>query len=371
MRVTPAELKAAAGQVDAAFKKAAREACRRIQRYGRAGMQGDWKIPTEGGGMLGEKRVPLPRVGAYIPAGAAPLASTALHTVVLARTAGVPEIVACTPAKNGAVDPYVLFALQLAGATEIYKIGGIQAIGAMAFGTETLRKVCKIVGPGGPYVTAAKRLVYGEVSLDMVAGPSEIAVLADDRADPAQVAADLLSQAEHGSGSEKVLLVTTSAELAKAVRREAVRQAGDCERTPLILKVLEQGALAAVVPDLETGVELCNRFAPEHMELIVRNPARWIKKVHYAGALFIGPYTPEAVGDFAAGPSHVLPTGGTAAFFSGLTVDDFRRRMSLVRYTRKDLEAAAPITDAFGRVETLDAHARSVRIRLDPSRGRS
>jgi len=365
LRVTPAELKAAARAVDADFKKAAKLACRRIEAYGRAGMQPDWQIPTPHGGMLGEQRVPLPRVGAYIPAGAAPLASTALHTVTLARVAGVPEIVACSPARDGIINPYVLYALQLAGATEIYKIGGIQAIGAMAYGTQTVRKVCKIVGPGGPYVTAAKRLVYGETALDMVAGPSEIAVLADDSATPAHVAADLLSQAEHGSGSEKVLLVTPSAELAQAVRTETLRQAKERNRTGSIMNVLRNGALAVVVPDLETGIELCNRFAPEHMELIVRSPSRWVRKIHYAGALFIGPWTPEAVGDFAAGPSHVLPTGGTAAFFSGLTVDDFRRRMSLVRYTRKDLEEAVPVTDAFGRVETLDAHARSARIRLE------
>jgi histidinol dehydrogenase len=365
LRVTPEEIVAAEKEVDEEFKKAAHEAHKRIVRYGEAGMHEDWKIDTPRGGMLGERWIPVPRVGAYIPGGAAPLASTSLHTVTLAKVAGVPEIVACTPCKDGVVNPYVLYSLNLAGATEIYKIGGIQSIGAMAYGTETIKKVCKIVGPGGPYVTAAKRLVYGDVSLDMVAGPSEIAVLCDHTANPAHVAADLLSQAEHGSGSEKTLLVTTSLEVAKAAQIEVVKQAHERNRTEAILKVLEHGTLITVVPDLEAGIELCNRFAPEHMELIVENPEPWAEKVLYAGALFIGPYTPEPVGDFVAGPSHVLPTGGTATFFSGLTVDDFRRRMSLVQFTKEDLEETVHVTNAFGRVETLDAHARSANIRLD------
>lgn len=365
LRVTPEEIAAAEKEVDEDFKKAAIEAHKRIVRYGEAGMHDDWKIDTPQGGMLGERWIPVPRVGAYIPGGAAPLASTSLHTVTLAKVAGVPEIVACTPCKDGKVNPYVLYSLNLAGATEIYKIGGIQSIGAMAYGTETIKKVCKIVGPGGPYVTAAKRLVYGDVSLDMVAGPSEIAVLCDHTANPAHVAADLLSQAEHGSGSEKTLLVTTSREVAQAAQQEVVKQAHERSRTEAILKVLEHGTIIALVPDLEAGVELCNRFAPEHMELIVETPEKWADKVLYAGALFIGPYTPEPVGDFVAGPSHVLPTGGTATFFSGLTVDDFRRRMSLVQFTKEDLEETVHVTDAFGRVETLDAHARSANIRLD------
>jgi histidinol dehydrogenase len=365
LRVTAEEIAAAELEVDEDFKKAALEAHKRIVRYGKAGMHDDWQIDTPRGGMLGERWIPVPRVGAYIPGGAAPLASTSLHTVTLAQVAGVPEIVACTPCKDGVVNPYVLYSLNLAGATEIYKIGGIQSIGAMAYGTETIKKVCKIVGPGGPYVTAAKRLVYGDVSLDMVAGPSEIAVLCDHTANPAHVAADLLSQAEHGSGSEKTLLVTTCPEVAKAAQLEVVKQAHERNRTEAILKVLEHGTIIALVPNLEDGVELCNRFAPEHMELIVEDPAPWAEKVLYAGALFIGPYTPEPVGDFVAGPSHVLPTGGTATFFSGLTVDDFRRRMSLVQFTKEDLEDTVHVTDAFGRVETLDAHARSANIRLD------
>ncbi len=366
LRVSKAEIVAAKKAVDAAFKKAAKEAHTRIVQFAVAGLREDWKMPAPQGGYLGEKFVPLDRVGAYIPGGAAPLASTALMTLTLAQVADVPELVACTPADNqGKVSPYILYALDLAGATEIYKVGGIQAIGAMAYGTKKIRKVQKIVGPGGPYVTAAKRLVYGEVALDMVAGPSEIAVLADDSANPAHVAADLLSQAEHGTGSEKALLVTTSEEVAKAVRSELDTQSAKLTHKKPVARVLARGCLLVVVSDIEKGIELCNRFAPEHMEVIVKNAERMAAKINTAGALFIGPWTPEAVGDFAAGPSHVLPTGGTAAFFSGLTVEDFRRRVSLIHFTKADLEETAPVIKAFGRVETLDAHARSATIRLE------
>ncbi|MBL7016739.1 MAG: histidinol dehydrogenase [Kiritimatiellales bacterium] len=365
LQVSKAEIAAAKKAVDAEFKAAAKEAHKRIAQFAVAGLREDWKMPAPQGGWLGEKFVPLDRVGAYIPGGAAPLASTALMTLTLAQVAGVPELVACTPANGeGNVNPYILYALDLAGATEIYKVGGIQAIGLMAYGTKTITKVQKIVGPGGPYVTAAKRLVYGEVALDMVAGPSEIAVLADESADPAHVAADLLSQAEHGTGSEKALLVTTSEKLAKEVRAELDAQAKTLTRKAPVAKVLARGCILAVVPNIGKGIELCNRFAPEHMEVITKSAESVAKKITSAGAIFIGPWTPEAVGDFAAGPSHVLPTGGTAAFFSGLTVEDFRRRVSLIHFKKGDLKETASVVEAFGRVETLDAHARSASIRL-------
>lgn len=365
LRVKDEELIVAAKQVDPAFKKATREAHRRITSFAVAGLRKDWRIPSPRGGWLGEKFVPLDRIGAYIPGGTAPLASTALMTLTPAKVAGVPERIACTPAAaDGSVNPAILYALDLAGATEIYKLGGIQAVGAMALGTATIKKVQKIVGPGGPYVTAAKRLVYGEVALDMVAGPSEIAVLADETADPAHVAADLLSQAEHGTGSEKALLVTMSDGMAQAVRAELGRQAEQLLRKQPVRQVLARGCLLVVASDLEQGVDLCNRFAAEHMEVIVRNASRVAAKIRTAGAIFIGPWTPEPVGDFVAGPSHVLPTGGTAAFFSGLTVEDFRRRISLIRFTRNDLEETASVVEQFGRIETLDGHARSVSIRL-------
>ena len=366
IRVSAAEVAEARKLIDGDFKKAAKEAHKRIAAFSRNGLRDDWKMETPKGGMLGERFVPFDRVGAYIPGGAAPLASTALMTLTLAKVAGVKELVACSPANaEGKLNPYIIYALDLAGATEVYKIGGIHAIGAMAYGTKTIAKVRKIVGPGGPYVTAAKRQVYGDVALDMVAGPSEIAVLCDTSANPAHVAADLLSQAEHGTGSEKALLVTTSQQQAEAVRAEVLKQAKSLSRSEPIAQVLEKGMLLVVVKNVAEGMKLCNLFAPEHMELIVKNAGKWVDKVENAGALFIGEWTPESVGDFAAGPSHVLPTGGTAAYFSGLTVEDFRRRVSLIHFTKEDLKDTLPVVEAFGRVETLDGHARSAAIRFE------
>ena len=366
LRVSPAEIAEAKKLVDDDFKTAAQEAHKRIVAFSEKGLRDDWEMETPRGGMLGEKFVPFDRVGAYVPGGAAPLASTALMTLTLAKVAGVKELVACSPAgADGKLNPYIIYALDLAGATEIYKIGGVHAIGAMAYGTQRIGKVRKIVGPGGPYVTAAKRQVYGDVALDMVAGPSEIGILCDSTANPAHVAADLLSQAEHGTGSEKSLLVTTSQKLAEAVRVELLKQYKTLDRHEPIHQVLEKGMLLVVVANMTDGMNLCNMFAPEHMELIVKSPEKWVDKVVNAGALFIGEWTPEAVGDFAAGPSHVLPTGGTAAYFSGLTVEDFRRRMSLIQFTKEDLEDTLPVVEAFGRVETLDGHARSATIRFE------
>lgn len=366
IRVSPEEIAEAKKAVDPGFKKAAQEAHKRIVAFSKNGLRDDWQMATPKGGMLGEKFVPFDRVGAYIPGGAAPLASTALMTLTLAKVAGVKQLVACSPGdKDGKLNPYIIYALDLSGATEIYKIGGIQAIGAMAFGTKSIAKVRKIVGPGGPYVTAAKRQVYGDVALDMVAGPSEIAVLCDGSANPAHVAADLLSQAEHGTGSEKAMLVTTSQKQAEAIRVEVLKQAETLSRSEPVFQVLEKGMLLVVVKNMSDGMKLCNLFAPEHMELIVKAPEKWVGKVENAGALFIGEWTPESVGDFAAGPSHVLPTGGTAAYFSGLTVEDFRRRVSLIQFTKEDLEDTLPVVEAFGRVETLDGHARSATIRFE------
>ncbi len=366
MRVTDDEIKAAGRLVDPAFKRAARATRGRVQAFAKASLKRNWEMATAGGGSLGERFVPLERVGVYVPGGKAPLASTALMTAPLAVVAGVPEIVGCTPCgPDGTVNPYLLYAMNLAGCTEIYRVGGIQAIGMMAYGTRSVPKVLKIVGPGGTYVTAAKRQVYGHVALDLVAGPSEIAVLADDSADPRFVAADLISQAEHGTGHEKVLLVTTSATLADAVEREMVEQSSRLSRDEAIRRVMREGMLIAVVESVGEGMELCNRFAPEHFELLVRQPKRWLRKATCAGAVFVGPWTPEPVGDFAAGPSHVLPTGGAAAMFSGLTVDDFLRRTSFMAYTKRDLREALPIVEAFGRVEGLDGHAYSARVRFE------
>jgi histidinol dehydrogenase len=362
------ERMAASEQVDLVFKRSASDIFARIVRFGKAGMRKDWSMATPKGGVLGEKFTPLARVGAYIPGGAAPLASTALMSLSLAKIAGVPEIVACTPCdKKGRIDPFLLYALEVAGATEIYRIGGIQAIGAMAYGTATIRKVQKIVGPGGPYVTAAKKLVYGAVDLDMVAGPSEIAVLADETAVPAHVAADLISQLEHGTGHEKALLVTPYMGMATKVLAEMERQIASLSRREAIERAAAAGALFVVTDTLDTGMDLVNQFAPEHFEIMTKEPRRWLSKVKNAGAVFVGAWTPESAGDFVAGPSHVLPTGGTAAFFSGLTVDSFRKRTSVVAFTRADLIETLPLIEAMGRVEGLDGHARAASIRFDTS----
>jgi histidinol dehydrogenase len=365
LRVSPGEILAALRSADRKFLSAARAVRRRIERFARAGQRENWYIPTGSGGRLGEVFVPLDRVGVYVPGGAAPLASTALMTAALARAAGVKEIVACTPSgHDGKLNPYLLSSLHIAGATEIYRVGGIQSIGMMAFGTASVDKVQKIVGPGGAYVTSAKRMVYGHVALDLVAGPSEIAVLADSAANPAHVAADLLSQAEHGTGLEKVLLVTTSSVIAGQTLAEWEKQAARLSRRKAIDSVLRNGLLFVVVDSLAEGVDLCNRFAPEHLELQVAKPRALLPGVRCAGAVFLGRWTPESAGDFAAGPSHVLPTGGAASMFAGLTVDDFRRRMSVIEYSRRDLELAMPIIEAFGRVEGLDAHTRSAVVRF-------
>jgi histidinol dehydrogenase len=333
--------------------------------FARAGMKKNWFMPSPKGGMLGEQFAPLERVGIYIPGGQAPLVSTALMTATLAKAAGVPEIVACSPVGSPAqMNPFLLVALEMAGATEIYKIGGVPAIGALAYGTQTIGKVQKIVGPGGQYVTAAKRLVYGEVALDLVAGPSEIAIMADDSAPPEAVAADLLSQAEHGTGFEKTLLVTPSERLVSAVRDEIMQQINYLGRRAAIGKVLANGTMLVTVNTLDAGMELCNRFAPEHLEIMVREPRNWLKKVRNAGAVFIGPYSPECAGDYAAGPSHVLPTGGTAAMFSGLTTDDFLKRTSVIAFTRADLLNTLEIIKTVGGAENMDAHVNSALIRF-------
>ena len=365
-RVTAAETAEAREAVDADFRLAVREAHKRIAAFARAGLRKDWTMFSPKGGTLGEQYMPYERVGVYVPGGAAPLVSTVLMTVTLAKVAGVPEIVVCTPSDaKGRVNPYLLYALEFTGATEVYRAGGVQAIGMMAYGTKTVPKVQKIVGPGGAYVTAAKRFVYGDVARDLVAGPSEIAVLADETAAAAAVAADLLSQAEHGTGLEKALCVTTSAALANMVHEQLLRQTEQLSRKQAIQRVLEKGTLLVIVNTLDDGMELCNQFAPEHLEIMVREPRNWLRKVRCAGAVFIGAWTPESAGDFVAGPSHVLPTGGTAALFSGLTVDDFRRRISFMQFTRADLFETLPVIEAFGRVEGLDGHARAARIRFE------
>ncbi len=369
LRVTDGEIKQACENVPARVRSAVRLADRNIARFAAKGRKRDWSMKTAHGGRLGEVFHPFERVGVYVPGGAAPLASTALMTATLARVAGVKQIVACTPAQpDGSVNPVLLYAMHVAGVTEIYRVGGVQAIGLMAYGARGVDKVQKIVGPGGTFVTAAKRQVYGQVALDLVAGPSEIAILADDSAKPAVVAADLLSQAEHGTGWEKALLITDSPELAAAVAQELPAMIARLSRADAIRRMAAKGIMLLVAESLQQGMDLCNRFAPEHFELLVRRPRNWLKKVTCAGAVFVGPFSPESAGDFVAGPSHVLPTGGAAAMFSGLTVDDFLRRSSVIELSEKDLRGMLPAIEVFGEIEGLDAHALSAGIRFDDTR---
>ena len=366
-RVSDKELAAAEAMVPAKLKRAVKDAYRRVMKFSKASLKQGWKMNTPGGGTEGEFYSPMDRVGVYVPGGTAPLASTSVMTVTLAKAAGVKEIVACTPAgPTGTPNPVLLYALKLAGATEVYRVGGIQAIGLMAFGTRTVRKVQKIVGPGNAFVTAAKRQVYGYVGIDQVAGPSEIAVLADGTVPAKWVAADLLSQAEHGSGWEKSLLVTQSAKFAREVFDEMMRQTETLSRKALIQRVFDRdGVLFCVVPSLAEGLELVNRFAPEHFEIMCRDALGLMKGVRSAGAVFAGAWTPESAGDFVAGPSHVLPTGGAANMFNGLTPDDFRRRHSFVAFTQKDLAQTKATIAAFAEVEGLDAHGRAASIRFE------
>lgn len=366
LRVTEEELREAIRAVPARMKCAVREAHGRVKAFAKAGLREPWYMHTPGGGYTGEFYSPMDRVGVYVPGGTAPLASTAIMTVTLAQAAGVKEIVACTPCgKDKRINPVLLYALKLSGATEIYRVGGIQSIGMMAFGTKTVKPVQKIAGPGNAFVTAAKRQVYGYVAIDQVAGPSEIAVLADASANPAWVAADLLSQAEHGSGHEKALFVTDSSALAQAVCDELAWQTGKLPRAAMVERVMEMGGiLLVVVPDLAQGMELVNRFAPEHFEIMAARARELVNDVRAAGAVFVGEWTPESAGDFVAGPSHVLPTGGAARMFNGLTADEFRRRHSFVEFTREDLIQTCKAIELFSEIEGLAAHGRSASVRF-------
>ncbi len=363
--VPPAERREAASRVPPPLRAAMRRAYRNIRAFAREERPRSWMGRRDEGVRLGERFVPYERVGIYVPGGTAPLVSTVLMTATFARVAGVREIVAATPPRpDGTVDPAILFALSLTGCTEVFRMGGAHAIGALAFGTETIRPVQMIAGPGGPYVTSAKRQVYGYVAVDLVAGPSEILVLADGSADPGYVAADILSQAEHGSGRERCLLVTTSVRLARAAAREIERRLPRLTRREAVERVLASGAHAVVVDDMERAIEIANRFAPEHLEVMTRDPRRIEPRLTAAGAVFVGPSTPEPIGDYMAGPSHVLPTGGAAHRFSGLSTRSFMRRISRIEYSDRALARDAAATIEIALAEGLDAHAESVRARI-------
>ena len=364
LTVTRAELLGASLKAGPALRAAVTEAAKNIADFAKRSLRRNWSARNSHGAVVGEKFDPFQRVGVYIPGGTAPLVSTALMTITLARVAGCPEIVVCTPCgKDGAVNPALLFAARTAGATEIHKIGGAQAIAALACGTSTVAPVQKIFGPGNAYVVTAKRLLFGHVAVDLLPGPSEVLVLADDSANPKFIVADLLAQAEHGSGHERVWLVTTSAKILAAVQKEIPRQLATLARREFIAKALENNGWLIQVKTLADGLALVNRLAPEHCEVMVRAPHRAAEKILTAGAIFLGNWSPTVLGDYVAGPSHTLPTGGAGRSFAGLTVDQFQRRTSVVEYERGALKKALSAVQKFAELEGLDAHGKSAEIR--------
>ena len=364
LAVSQAELFNASLTADESLRNAIAGADKNIANFARKSLRKNWQTKNSHGAKVGEKFDPFQRVGVYIPGGTAPLVSTALMTITLARVAGCPEIVVCTPCgRDGSINPALLFAARAAGATEIYRVGGAQAIAAIACGTNTIRRVQKIFGPGNAYVVTAKRLLVGYVAIDLLPGPSELLVLADETATPKFIAADLLSQAEHGSGHERVWLVTTSEKILKAVEKEIAKQLPKLARREFVRRVLDANGWLIQVKTLDDGVALANRLAPEHCEVMTCNPRRVSMGILTAGAIFLGPWSPTVLGDYVAGPSHTLPTGGAGASFAGLTVDQFQRRTSVVEYTRASLKKALPAVKKFAELEGLGAHGRSAEIR--------
>lgn len=364
--VKPADIAAAAKRLPAAERKALVAARDSIVDFNKRGLAENWTAKNKHGAVVGEKFDPIRRVGLYVPGGQVPLVSTVLMTATLAMIAGCPEIAVFTPSNaEGKVADGLLAALHLSGVTEVYRFGGVQAIGAMAYGTTTIRAVDKVYGPGNAYVCEAKRQVFGTVGVDSLPGPSEVMVIADDSANAAFAAADLLAQAEHGSGREKIYLLATSAHIIEAINVEIRTQLQLLTRSEKTQRVLDDGYLAIEVKNLAHAAEIANYVAPEHLELLVTETAakKLTVEITTAGAIMVGNYTPTALGDFTAGPSHVLPTGRAGRFFSGLRVADFQRRTSIVHYDRASVKKGEPIVAAFAAMEKLDAHGRSVRIR--------
>jgi len=366
LRVGQAELAGAWRATDTRTRKAIRLAKANVALFAKRSLRKNWQARNAQGGVVGEKFDPFARVGVYIPGGTAPLASTTLMTVTLAKVAGCREIVACTPCgKDGQVNTALLAALGQAGATEVYRVGGAQAIAAMACGTKTIRPVQKIFGPGNAYVVAAKRLLFGRVAIDLLPGPSEMFILADSSANPKFAAADLLAQAEHGSGDERVWFASNSKKLITDVQRELKRQLPALSRREFIRKALRKNGWLIHVKSINDGIALANRIAPEHCELMLRKPGQAVKALTTVGAIFVGPWAPTVLGDYVAGPSHTLPTGGAGASFAGLTVDQFQRRTSVVKYSRPALAKSIETIRTFAEIEGLDAHGRSAEIRLE------
>ncbi len=365
IRVTEEEIEEAYKAVDASLLEVIRKALVNIRSYHEKQRQNSWFTSTENGTMLGQKVTPLNRVGVYVPGGKAVYPSSVLMNIVPAKVAGVPHIVMTTPpGKDGKVNPSTLVAAKEAGADEIYKVGGAQAIGALAYGTASIPKVDKIVGPGNIFVALAKKAVYGHVSIDSIAGPSEILVLADETANAHYVAADLLSQAEHDEMASAIL-ITTSTELAQNVEKEIEGYLKVLSRKEIIEKSLENFGYILIAEDMDEAIEAANEIASEHMEIVTKNAFEVMMKVRNAGAIFIGEYSSEPLGDYFAGPNHVLPTNGTAKFFSALSVDDFIKKSSIVYYSRSALQEIHKDIIRFASSEQLTAHANSIAVRFE------
>ena len=365
IRVTEAEIEEAYKAVDASLLEVIRKALVNIRNYHEKQRQNSWFTSTENGTMLGQKVTPLNRVGVYVPGGKAVYPSSVLMNIVPAKVAGVPHIVMTTPpGKDGKVNPSTLVAAKEAGADEIYKVGGAQAIGALAYGTASIPKVDKIVGPGNIFVALAKKAVYGHVSIDSIAGPSEILVLADETANAHYVAADLLSQAEHDEMASAIL-ITTSTELAQNVEKEIEGYLKVLSRKEIIEKSLDNFGYILIAEDMDEAIEAANEIASEHMEIVTKNAFEVMMKVRNAGAIFIGEYSSEPLGDYFAGPNHVLPTNGTAKFFSALSVDDFIKKSSIVYYSKSALQEIHKDIIQFASSEQLTAHANSIAVRFE------
>ncbi|MDA8079890.1 MAG: histidinol dehydrogenase [Nitrospiraceae bacterium] len=357
-----AEIERAAGRADKTILRALETAADRIRRFHERQMEKTWTVKS-GGALLGQSIRPIKRVGVYVPGGKAAYPSTVLMNVIPAQVAGVKEIAVCVPTPDGMVNPYVMAALRMLGVTEVYRIGGAQAVAALAYGTKTIRRVDKIVGPGNIYVATAKRMVFGTVDIDMIAGPSEILVIADDSADSAFIAADLLGQAEHDEWASSILL-TDSGDLALRVAREVKLQLSRLARKKIARASLRAYGAVIVTGSIDASLRIANSIAPEHLEIMTQDPAAVLPGIENAGAIFLGPWTPEALGDYAAGPNHTLPTGGTARFFSPLGVYDFCKRSSILRFSRKGFMDLARVVETIADTEGLEAHGNSIRVRM-------
>lgn len=363
--VTRAEIEEAYTQIDAHFIEVMKDSAANIRAYHEKQKRNSWFDAKEDGTILGQKITPMHSVGVYVPGGKAAYPSTTLMNVVPAKVAGVPNIIMTTPAgADGKVNAATLVAADIAGVDRIFKVGGAQAIAALAYGTDMIPKVDKIVGPGNIFVALAKRAVYGHVSIDSIAGPSEILVLADETAIPRYVAADLLSQAEHDEMASAIL-ITTSAELAQKVSDEIDGFLTQLSRRAIIEKSLENYGYILVAPDMNTAIEAVNEIASEHLEILTANPFDTMTRVRNAGAIFLGEYSSEPLGDYYAGPNHVLPTNGTAKFFSPLNVDDYVKKSSIISYSREALEKVHEDIELFAQKEGLTAHANSIHVRFE------